>query len=39
MYEAISITKVGAVINDELCDRCGMCYEVCPERAVRINRT
>jgi dihydropyrimidine dehydrogenase (NAD+) subunit PreA len=32
-YDAIQLTKVGAVINPSACDVCGMCVEVCPERA------
>jgi dihydropyrimidine dehydrogenase (NAD+) subunit PreA len=32
-YDAINLTKVGAVINPSACDVCGMCVEVCPERA------
>jgi dihydropyrimidine dehydrogenase (NAD+) subunit PreA len=33
-YDAIALTKVGAVINREKCDGCGMCSEVCPSDAV-----
>ena len=35
-YDAITLTKVGAVINPELCDVCGMCTEVCPEHAAQL---
>jgi len=35
-YDAITLTKVGAVINPELCDVCGMCTEVCPEYAAQL---
>ncbi|MBU0464013.1 MAG: 4Fe-4S binding protein [Proteobacteria bacterium] len=35
-YDAISLTKVGAVINPGLCDVCGMCTEVCPEYAAQL---
>lgn len=33
-YDAITLTKVGAVINQKKCDGCGMCMEVCPSDAV-----
>jgi dihydropyrimidine dehydrogenase (NAD+) subunit PreA len=33
-YDAISLTKVGAVIDQNKCDGCGMCMEVCPVDAV-----
>ncbi len=33
-YDAITLTKVGAVINQNKCDGCGMCVEVCPSNAV-----
>lgn len=32
-YDAITLTKAGAIINEEKCDKCGMCAEVCPEYA------
>lgn len=35
-YDAITLTKVGAVINPQLCDVCGMCTEVCPEHAAQL---
>ena len=35
-YDAITLTKAGAVINSELCDVCGMCTEVCPENAAQL---
>lgn len=35
-YDAITLTKVGAVINDDACDVCGMCTEVCPEYAAQL---
>ena len=35
-YDAITLTKVGAVINAEACDVCGMCTEVCPENAAQL---
>jgi dihydropyrimidine dehydrogenase (NAD+) subunit PreA len=36
-YDAINLTKVGAVINPSACDVCGMCVEVCPERAPQLH--
>jgi dihydropyrimidine dehydrogenase (NAD+) subunit PreA len=33
-YDAISVTKIGAVVNSKRCDGCGMCMEVCPANAV-----
>lgn len=36
-YDAIHLTKVGAVINPSACDVCGMCVEVCPERAPELH--
>ena len=35
-YDAITLTKVGAVINPKACDVCGLCVEVCPEHAARL---
>ena len=35
-YDAISLTKAGAVINPESCDVCGLCTEVCPENAAQL---
>jgi len=35
-YDAIKVTKVGAVINTKKCDGCGMCMEVCPANAVKM---
>ncbi len=35
-YDAITLTKAGAVINSNLCDVCGMCVEVCPEYAAEL---
>ena len=32
-YDAIHLTKVGAVIDSKKCDVCGMCAEVCPTYA------
>lgn len=29
-YDAIKLTKVGAIVNSKKCDGCGMCVEVCP---------
>jgi dihydropyrimidine dehydrogenase (NAD+) subunit PreA len=36
-YDAINLTKVGAVINPSACDVCGMCVEVCPEHAPELH--
>jgi dihydropyrimidine dehydrogenase (NAD+) subunit PreA len=36
-YDAINLTKVGAVINPSACDVCGMCVEVCPEDAPQLH--
>ena len=33
-YDAITLTKCGAVIDQHKCDGCGMCMEVCPANAV-----
>ena len=35
-YDAIKLTKVGAVVNNTKCDGCGMCAEVCPHNAATI---
>jgi dihydropyrimidine dehydrogenase (NAD+) subunit PreA len=35
-YDAITLTKAGAVINATKCDVCGMCAEVCPSFAPQI---
>jgi dihydropyrimidine dehydrogenase (NAD+) subunit PreA len=35
-YDAITLTRAGAVINVEACDACGMCVEVCPNNAVSV---
>jgi len=35
-YDAIKVTKMGAVINAKKCDGCGMCMEVCPQDAVKM---
>jgi dihydropyrimidine dehydrogenase (NAD+) subunit PreA len=36
-YDAINLTKVGAIINPSACDVCGMCVEVCPEHAPELH--
>jgi dihydropyrimidine dehydrogenase (NAD+) subunit PreA len=36
-YDAIHLTKVGAVINPSACDVCGMCVEVCPQYAPQLH--
>lgn len=36
-YDAIALTKAGAVINPEACAVCGMCTEVCPENAAQLH--
>jgi dihydropyrimidine dehydrogenase (NAD+) subunit PreA len=36
-YDAIHLTKVGAVINPSACDVCGMCVEVCPMYAPQLH--
>ena len=36
-YDAINLTKVGAVVNPSACDVCGMCVEVCPEHAPELH--
>ncbi len=35
-YDAITLTRVGAVINPDKCDVCGMCVEVCPVYAAQL---
>jgi dihydropyrimidine dehydrogenase (NAD+) subunit PreA len=35
-YDAITLTKAGAVINPQACDVCGMCSEVCPSFAAQV---
>jgi dihydropyrimidine dehydrogenase (NAD+) subunit PreA len=35
-YDAITLTKAGAVINPQVCDVCGMCSEVCPSLAPQL---
>lgn len=35
-YNAITVTKAGAMVNTSKCDGCGMCAEVCPQDAVYI---
>jgi dihydropyrimidine dehydrogenase (NAD+) subunit PreA len=35
-YDAITLTRAGAVINPEACDVCGMCVEVCPQHAAQL---
>jgi dihydropyrimidine dehydrogenase (NAD+) subunit PreA len=36
-YDAIRVTKAGAIINTKKCDGCGMCMEVCPQDAVTMS--
>jgi dihydropyrimidine dehydrogenase (NAD+) subunit PreA len=38
MYDAITVTKAGAIINNKKCDACGLCIEVCPTDAVSMVR-
>lgn len=38
-YDAITLTRAGAVINPEACDVCGMCVEVCPRLATQFVHT
>ena len=37
-YDAIHVTKVGAVVNSKKCDGCGLCMNVCPADAVTMTR-
>lgn len=37
-YDAIKVTKAGAIVNPQKCDGCGMCMEVCPQRAVSMSK-
>jgi dihydropyrimidine dehydrogenase (NAD+) subunit PreA len=32
-YDAINLTKAGAVVNSKACSVCGLCTEVCPSNA------
>ena len=36
-YDAIKLTKSGAVVNRDQCDGCGLCAEVCPTGAAVLN--
>jgi len=36
-YDAITLTKAGAVVNPKACAVCGMCTEICPEYAAQIH--
>ncbi len=35
-YDAITVTKAGAVVDPKACDVCGMCAEVCPAYAPQL---
>ncbi|MFH1383315.1 MAG: 4Fe-4S binding protein [Chloroflexota bacterium] len=35
-YDAITLTRAGAVIDPKACDVCGMCVEVCPQNAAQL---
>lgn len=35
-YEAITVTRQGAVVDESKCSGCGMCQEVCPEEAAHV---
>ena len=37
-YDAITLTKSGAIIDSKKCDGCGMCVEVCPVDAASMAR-
>lgn len=37
-YNAIELTKAGAIVDTNKCDGCGMCEQVCPEDAVTITK-
>ncbi|NLB74109.1 MAG: 4Fe-4S binding protein [Firmicutes bacterium] len=38
-YDAIKVTRTGAIINANKCDGCGMCVEVCPQDAAYMVKT
>lgn len=38
-YDAIKVTRTGAIINANKCDGCGMCVEVCPQNAAYMVKT
>lgn len=38
-YDAINLTKAGAIIDHQKCDVCGMCSEVCPSYAPYLVRS
>ena len=35
-YDAIKVTRTGAIINANKCDGCGMCVEVCPRMQLMV---